>query len=88
MPVLGPPGQTLLSRGSTVPQLLQVCLLGLAIAGRVRSNPTPAHVSERSHPGHHRRDGHVQPGTARLLLGVCRDEPLGGLGPGVPSTGR
>jgi hypothetical protein len=47
--------------------------------------PPPANVSERSHPGHHRRDGNVQPGTARLILG---DEPLGGLGPGVPSAGR
>jgi len=64
------------------------CLLGLAAAGRVRPNPPPAHVSERSHPGHHRRDATVQPGTARLILGVSRDEPLGGLGPGIPSAGR
>ncbi len=48
----------------------------------------PAHVSERSHPRHHRRDANVQPGPARLILGVCRDEPLGGLGPGVPAAGR
>src|SRR5260221_5339861 len=56
--------------------LLQVCLLGLAAAGRVRPNPPPAHVSERSHPGHHRRDGNVQPGTARLILGVSRDDSV------------
>src|SRR6266702_3634664 len=74
--------------GQQFPQLLQVCLLGLAAAGRVRPDPPLAHVSERSHPGHHRRDGNVQPGTARLILGVSRDEPLGGLGPGVPPAGR
>src|SRR6266566_9963006 len=74
--------------GQRFPQLLQVCLLGLAAAGRVRPDPPPAHVSERSHPGHHRRDGNVQPGTARLILGVSCDEPLSGLRPGVPSAGR
>ena len=66
----GPPGRTRPSRGQRFPHLLQVCLLGLAAAGSVRPNPPPAHVSEWSHPGHHRRDGNVQPGAARLILGV------------------
>ena len=50
--------------------------------------PPPAHVSERSHSGHHRCDGNVQPGTVRPILGVCRDEPLGRLGAGLPCAGR
>src|SRR5712692_4487285 len=73
---------------SSSPSCFRYASSGLAAPSRVCPNPQPAHVSEWSHAGHHRRDGNIQPGTARLILGVARDEPLGGLGPGVPSAGR
>jgi hypothetical protein len=53
---------------------------------RVRLDRRPADAGQRREPGQHRGEGDVQTGALRLVLGVPRDEALGGIGAGVPAA--
>jgi hypothetical protein len=77
-----------LLRGERLAQLLEVLLLGLASASRVRPDRRPTEAGQRRDPRQHRGEGDAQPGAVRLVLGVGGDEALGGLGAGVPAAER
>jgi hypothetical protein len=66
--------------------LLEVLVQGLAGASRVRLDRRAADAGLGREVWQHRAEGDVQAGAVGLVLGVARDEALGGFGAGVPAA--
>src|SRR6266487_1076060 len=67
---------------------LEVLLLGLAVAERVRPDCRPADVGQLRDPGENRREPDVETGSLCFVLRVAGDESLGCFCAGVAAAAR